>query len=100
VSLLGHIVFRVEGGLIVNRMRWALAQVRRQADFECSGPECCDASDILDLMRGDIPLVNEARIAVMGTLGVETDICRVRLTARLGPKVQPNPIRWRFVEKD
>ena len=37
---LGHIVFRVEGGLAGNRMRWLLAdKLRRQVDFECSGPD-------------------------------------------------------------
>jgi hypothetical protein len=67
VSFLGHIVFRVEGGLVVNRMRWPLAdELRRQVDVECSGPERPDATDILDLTRDDIPLLNEARVAVMG----------------------------------
>ena len=57
VSFLGHIIFRVEGGLVTNRMRWPLAEeLRRQVDVECSGPECPDASHILDLLRGDIPL--------------------------------------------
>ena len=66
VSFLGHIVFRVEGGLVVNRMRWPLAdELRRQVDVECSGPECPDATDILDLTRDDIPLLNEARAAVI-----------------------------------
>jgi hypothetical protein len=67
VSFLGHIVFRVEGGLVINRMRWPLAdELRRQVDFECSGPECPDATEILELMRSDIPRLNEARAAVMG----------------------------------
>jgi hypothetical protein len=67
VSFLGHIVFRVEGGLVVNRMRWPLAdELRRQADFECSGPDCPDAAEILELTRADLPLLNEARSAVMG----------------------------------
>jgi hypothetical protein len=55
VSFLRHIVFQLEGGLIINRMRWALAdELRRQADFECSVHP--DASHILDLLRGDIPV--------------------------------------------
>jgi hypothetical protein len=67
VSFLGHIVFRVEGGLVTNRMRWPLAEeLRRQVDFECSGPGCPDATEILELMRDDIPRLNEARAAVMG----------------------------------
>ena len=67
VSFLGHIVFRVEGGLVVNRMRWPLAdQLRRQTDVECSGRGCPDATEILELLRDDIPRLNEARAAVMG----------------------------------
>jgi hypothetical protein len=66
VSFLGHIVFRVEGGLVVNRMRWPLAdELRRQVDFECSGPSCPDVTEILELMRDDIPRLNDARAAVM-----------------------------------
>ena len=64
VAFLGHIVFRVEGGLVVNRMRWPLAdELRRQCDIECSGPDCPDATEMLELMRGDMPLLNEARAA-------------------------------------
>jgi hypothetical protein len=58
---------RVEGGLVANRVRWPLAEeLRRQVDVECSGPECLDATEILELMRDDIPRLNEARAAVMG----------------------------------
>jgi hypothetical protein len=64
---LGHVVFRVEGGLVANRIRWPLAEeLRRQVDVECSGLGCPDATEILELMRGDIPRLNEARVAVMG----------------------------------
>ena len=62
VAFLGHIVFRVEGGLVANRMRWPLAdELRRQCDVECSGSDCPDATEILDLMRADLPLLNESR---------------------------------------
>jgi hypothetical protein len=64
VAFLGHIAFRVEGGLVTNRMRWPLAdELRRQYDVECSGPDCSDATEIIDLMRVDLPLLNEARAA-------------------------------------
>jgi hypothetical protein len=67
LSFLGHIVFRVEGGLIVNRMPWPLAQeLRRRVDYECSGRDCPDAAEILELSRADMPLLNKARVAVMG----------------------------------
>ena len=52
VAFLGHVVFRVEGGLVAHRLRWPLAdELRRQTDVECSGPECPDATEILELMR-------------------------------------------------
>ena len=66
-SFPGHIVFRVEGGLVANRMRWPLAEeLRRQVDYECLGRDCRDAAEILEVMRDDIPRLNEARAAVMG----------------------------------
>jgi hypothetical protein len=44
VSFLGHIIFRVEGGLVANRMRWPMGEeLRRQVDVEC----CPDATEIL-----------------------------------------------------
>jgi hypothetical protein len=64
VAFLGHIVFRVEGGLVDRRLRWRLGDdLRRQTDIECSGPDCPDATEILDRMRVDLPLLNEARAA-------------------------------------
>jgi MgsA AAA+ ATPase C terminal len=67
VSFLGHIVFRVEGGLVADRMRWPLAEeLCRQVDVECTGPGCPDATEILELMRDDIPRLNKVRAAVMG----------------------------------
>jgi hypothetical protein len=67
VSFLGHINFRVEGGLVTNRMRWPLAdELRRQVDVACSGRGCPDATEILELLRDDIPRLNEARAAVIG----------------------------------
>ena len=68
MAFLGHMVFRVEGGLVDNRMRWPLAdRLRREADVECSGPECRDASEILALVRDDIPRLNEVRAELVGS---------------------------------
>jgi hypothetical protein len=67
LSFLGHIVFRLERGLVINRMRWPLGgELRCLVDVECSGRECPDATEILKLMRDDIPQLNEARVAVTG----------------------------------
>jgi hypothetical protein len=69
LSFLGHIIFRVEGGLVANRIRWPLAkELRRQVEVECSGPACRDATEILELSRDDITRLNEARAAVVGAL--------------------------------
>ena len=65
VPFLGHMVFRVEGGLVDRRMRWPLGdRLRREGDIECSGPECRDASDIL--VREDMLRLNEIRGEAIG----------------------------------
>ena len=68
-AFFGHIVFRVEGGLVANRMRRPLAdELRRQVDYECSGPDCPDAAEILELVRTDLPRLNAARAAAIGSV--------------------------------
>src|SRR5271166_2951582 len=63
VSFLAHIVFRVEGGLVVNRMRWPLAdELRRQADVECPGPDCPDATEILERLASEASWLFRASI--------------------------------------
>ena len=70
VPFFGHIVFRVESGLVVNRLRWPLAdELRRQADVECSYPNSSDDTEILGLTRADLPILDEVRAAVAGGLG-------------------------------
>jgi hypothetical protein len=60
VAFLGGIVFQVEGGLVRKRLRWKTGdQLRRTVDIECNGPHCQDASEILNLMRQDIPVRSE-----------------------------------------
>jgi hypothetical protein len=66
VSFLGGIVFRVEGGGMRSRLRWRQADVLRGlVDVECQGAHCSDASEILDLMPADMPLLNEVRAHVL-----------------------------------
>ena len=63
-------VFRVESGLAVNRLRWPIAdELRRQADVECSFPNSSDDTEILGLTRADLPILDEVRTAVTGGLG-------------------------------
>lgn len=67
IKFLGDIVFRVEGGLVRSRLRWPTAdRLRAQVDLACHGPYCHDASEVLDLMRGDIPLLNAVRANHVG----------------------------------
>jgi hypothetical protein len=62
VNFLGTVVFRVEGGLVRQRSRWPAAdELRRLVDIECHGPSCSDATEILQLMRSDIGLLDEER---------------------------------------
>lgn len=62
LALLGNILFAVEGGLLKNRWRWSLAEkLRREAETECQGPHCPDATEIISLLRSDIGLLNEER---------------------------------------
>lgn len=68
VTFLGAIVFRVEGGLVRSRLRWPIGdQLRRLVDLECNGRHCLDATDVLDMMRSDIPALNRVRAEVLGS---------------------------------
>jgi hypothetical protein len=67
VAFLGGIVFRVEGGAVKSRLRWPTGdELKRQVDFECNGPHCPDATEILQLMHDDIPALNEVRLRLNG----------------------------------
>jgi len=69
VEFLGGIAFRCEGGVLRNRMRWPLGdELRRQYEIECAGPECSDASEVMELVRDDIPLLNGVRAELNGGL--------------------------------
>jgi len=62
VNFLGTVVFRVEGGLVRQRARWPTGdELRRLVDIECNGPSCSDGTEILQLMRNDIGLLNAER---------------------------------------
>ena len=69
VTFLGGVVFRVEGGLVRKRLRWKTAdELRRMVDIECNGPHCRDATEVLQLMKADIPVLNGVRSEPMGGL--------------------------------
>ena len=63
---LGGLVFRVEGGLLRRRLQWeAGSYLRRTMETEAVGFGITDASDVLDLLRNDLPLLNEERRHVL-----------------------------------
>jgi hypothetical protein len=65
-ALLGHLVFRVEGGLVDRRLRWDVGdRLRREGDFECSGPDCPETGEILGRVRADVPRLNEIRAELL-----------------------------------
>lgn len=67
VGFLGGIVFRLEGGLVRRRLRWTGGDdLRRVVDIECNGPHCRDATEILQLMKADIPALNHVRVQLIG----------------------------------
>jgi hypothetical protein len=69
VPFLGGVVFRVDGGLVRKRLRWKAGdELRRMVDVGCNGPHCRDATEILHLMKADIPTLNEVRAELMGGL--------------------------------
>lgn len=70
VEVLGGLVFATEGGVLAKRLRWPLADdLRRQVDTECHGMETSAASELLDLLGVDIPVLNGIRTEVMGGIG-------------------------------
>jgi len=69
VAFLGGIVFRVEGGCVRSRLRWKAGdELRRMVDIECNGPHCRDATEILQLMKADAPVLNGVRSELIGGL--------------------------------
>ncbi len=61
-GLFGHMVFRVEGGCVDRRLRWAIGdELRRKATFEIYGLKSDVMVEGLDLLRKDIPHLNEER---------------------------------------
>ena len=67
VAVLGHAVFRVEGGCTRNRIRWPVAQsLRSTVDVACAGVPCLNARELLGLVREDIPGLNRVRSQLFG----------------------------------
>jgi hypothetical protein len=67
VDFLGDVLFRAEGQISKARLHWATAdELRRLVDIECAGDGCADATEILTLMRTDLPELNRVRVELLG----------------------------------
>jgi hypothetical protein len=65
IAFLGDILFAVEGGLLRSRCDWpTAARLRLWAEIESQGPWCPDATEIIELLRADLPLLNGVRAYV------------------------------------
>lgn len=68
VEFFGGIVFRVEGSGLRRRLRSPISDaLRRTYEIECAGPGCEEATEIMELVRADIPALNTARAEIMGS---------------------------------
>jgi hypothetical protein len=67
VDFIGDVLFRVEGQISKARLHWATAdELRRLVDIQCAGHGCTDATEILGLMKADIPALNDVRVELLG----------------------------------
>ena len=62
MHVLASLLFRIEGGEVNLRRRWPLADhLRSQADLECHGFGTGAVGDVLEMLRHDLPKLNEER---------------------------------------
>jgi hypothetical protein len=65
-EVLGGLVFRVEGGLLRRRLQWPTGQyLRKVMENEAVGFSITDATEVLELLRNDLPLLNKERHHVL-----------------------------------
>jgi hypothetical protein len=65
-EFLGGLVFRVEGGLLRRRLQWPTGQyLRRTVEIEANGFGVDDASEVLDLLGSDLPVLGKERTNVL-----------------------------------
>lgn len=65
-EVLGGLVFRTEGGLLRRRLQWPTGQyLRKVMENEAVGFGITDATEVLDLLRNDLPLLNKERHHVL-----------------------------------
>jgi len=62
MHVVASLLFRIEGGEVNIRRRWPLAdKLRYQADLECHGFGVRAVGDLLEMLRHDLPILNEER---------------------------------------
>jgi hypothetical protein len=67
VDFIGDVLFRVEGQISRQRLHWPTAdRLRHLVDLECGGHGCADASEIIALLKADIPALNDVRAELLG----------------------------------
>jgi hypothetical protein len=65
-EFLGGLVFRAEGGCLRSRLQWPTGQyLHRTMEIEANGFGVDDASEALDLLRNDLPVLHEERANVL-----------------------------------
>jgi hypothetical protein len=65
-EFLGGLVFRTQGGLLRRRLQWPTGQhLRQMMEIEANGFGVDDASEVLDLLRNDLPVLTEERRHVL-----------------------------------
>ncbi len=69
-KFLGNLIYRVESGLVLNRLRWKTGDdLRRMSEFECPAFRHERVAEAMELLRTDMPLLNEARRMVVAGAG-------------------------------
>lgn len=67
MNFLGNLVFRVEGGAVDRRLRWALGdRLKLLAEIGGNGGNCADASEALHLLHVDFDAFQRVRSSVCG----------------------------------
>jgi hypothetical protein len=66
IHVLASLLFRIEGGEVSLRRHWPLAdELRSQADLECHGFGIGAVGEVLEMLRHDLPKLNEERRYVL-----------------------------------
>jgi hypothetical protein len=65
LPMLGHALFRVEGGQTRRRLHWSVGDNLRSLMDQRSFAEVADGTEFVECVRADVGLINDARIEAM-----------------------------------